>query len=90
LLHDLLRLAKDRGFEKFDLSVGTERYKHEWSDTELKLYDHVSAANLRGACAMLPSVARRQAKHWIKSNPSLWDFYRKACVYAGSLRGVRH
>ena len=59
-LHDLLRFAIGRGFRKFDFSVGDERYKHEWCDSEMKLYDHVAVATLRGACAALPIVVLRE------------------------------
>jgi CelD/BcsL family acetyltransferase involved in cellulose biosynthesis len=89
LLHDLLRFAIGKGFCKFDLSVGSERYKHEWSDAELNLYDHMSVTTLRGACAALPLMAVRQSKRCIKSNPALWSAFRRARAFAGSLPILR-
>jgi CelD/BcsL family acetyltransferase involved in cellulose biosynthesis len=77
LLHDLLRYAIDRGLRKFDLSVGSERFKHEWCDTELDLYDHTSIVSVRGACAALPLMAVRQVKRWIKFNPTVWNGFRR-------------
>jgi CelD/BcsL family acetyltransferase involved in cellulose biosynthesis len=89
LLHDLMRFAIGRGLRLFDLSIGSERYKQEWCDTELNLYDHVAAVNLRGACAALPLMLTRQVKRWIKSNPRVWTTFRKARAFAGSLPPFR-
>ena len=47
-LHELLRHAIDRGFARFDFTVGDEPYKRDWSDTELRLYDHLAAVTLQG------------------------------------------
>jgi CelD/BcsL family acetyltransferase involved in cellulose biosynthesis len=89
LLHDLLRYAIDQGLRKFDLSVGSERYKHEWCDTELNLYDHMSVASVRGACAALLLMAVRQVKRWIKFNPAVWNGFRKVRALAGALKASR-
>jgi CelD/BcsL family acetyltransferase involved in cellulose biosynthesis len=85
LLHDLLRHAIDRGLRKFDLSVGNERYKREWCDTELDLYDHTAIATVRGACAALPLMTARRVKLWIKSKPAVWNAFRKARALAASI-----
>lgn len=89
LLHDLLRFAIGRGFRKFDLSLGSERYKREWCDTEMNLHDHMTIVTVRGACAALPVMAVRQIKRWIKSSPALWNAFRKARALAGSLPVLR-
>jgi CelD/BcsL family acetyltransferase involved in cellulose biosynthesis len=89
LLHDLLRYAIERRLRKFDLSVGSERYKHEWCDTELDLYDHTMVATLRGACAALPLVMVRRIKLWIKSKPAVWSAFRKTRSLAASLKTFR-
>src|SRR6185295_1319791 len=47
-LHELLRRAIERGFERFDFTVGDEPYKLDWSDTELRLHDYLAGASLRG------------------------------------------
>src|ERR1700688_5075558 len=41
-LQDLLHLAIDRGFRIFDFTIGDERYKRDWSDTVLTLYDFIA------------------------------------------------
>ena len=88
-LHELMRHAIGLGLRQFDLSVGNERYKHEWCDRELKLYDHIAVLNPRGACAALPIVLARRVKGWIKRNPALWNAFRKARAAIGSFRVFR-
>jgi CelD/BcsL family acetyltransferase involved in cellulose biosynthesis len=85
-LHELMRHAIGQGFRKFDFSVGDERYKHEWCDSELKLYDHLAVASVRGACAALPILLSRRVKTWIKRNPAIWNAFRRARAAVGSLR----
>lgn len=89
LLHDLLRFAIEKGFRKFDLSVGGERYKYEWCDAEMALYDHTSAVTLRGFGAAVPMMALRRIKRLIKSNPALWNAFRKSRAFMGSLMAAR-
>src|SRR5262245_15272700 len=43
-LRDLLQHAIETGHTRFDFTIGDERYKREWSDTTLRLFDHVAAA----------------------------------------------
>jgi CelD/BcsL family acetyltransferase involved in cellulose biosynthesis len=88
-LHELMRFAIGRGFRKFDLSVGNERFKEEWSDSKLKLYDHIAVASLRGIGAALPIMVTRQIKRWIKWHPAVWSAFRKARAMLGSLRIAR-
>lgn len=88
-LHELMRYAIGLGLRNFDLSVGNERYKHEWCDRELKLYDHVAISNARGACAALPIIVVRWVKGWIKRNPPVWNAYRKLRATIGSVRPFR-
>jgi CelD/BcsL family acetyltransferase involved in cellulose biosynthesis len=89
-LHDLMRYAIGLGYRKFDFSVGDERYKYEWCDSELKLFDYTSAETLRGACMAVPVTAARTLKRKIKQNPALWRAFRKARAFVGSMRKSRH
>ena len=52
-LHDLMHYAIDRGCSIFDFTIGDERYKRDWCDIELKLYDVHRAGDL----------ARRAGRH---------------------------
>jgi CelD/BcsL family acetyltransferase involved in cellulose biosynthesis len=89
-LHDLMRFAIGRGFRTFDMSVGSERFKAEWSDDQLKLCDYIAVATLRGACAALPVALMRRLKAAIKGTPALWKVFRRArASYAACKATVR-
>jgi len=83
-LHDLLQLAIERGFEIFDFTIGDERYKRDWCDTELRLYDHIEAATWRGALVATPKIALRRLKRWIKQTPAVWNAFSAARMIVGS------
>ena len=84
-LHDLLHQAIDRGFHVFDFTIGDERYKRDWCDTELKLYDHIAAATWRGALVATPMLAAQRLKQWIKRTPVLWSAFSTGRALVGSL-----
>lgn len=89
-LHDLLHLAIDRGFSIFDFTIGDERYKRDWCDTELKLYDSISAVTGRGAMMAMGIVGAQRLKRSIKQAPVLWNAFSKGRALFGSLtRRVR-
>ena len=48
-LLQMLQYSIERGLKVFDFTIGDEPYKREWSDIEMRLYDHVSFATPRGA-----------------------------------------
>ncbi len=85
-LHELLRHAIDGGFPHFDFTVGDEPYKRDWSDTELRLYDHLAAVTLQGALVMATTMAFRWTKRIIKQSPALWRAFSKARALAGLAR----
>ena len=76
-LRELMCQASNRGFRIFDFTIGDEPYKREWCDTQLKLYDCFSAATARGALVVLPVLAVRRLKRWIKQTPILWNAFGK-------------
>jgi CelD/BcsL family acetyltransferase involved in cellulose biosynthesis len=85
-LHELLRHAIARGFERFDFTVGDEPYKRDWSDTELRLRDYLAAATMRGWLAAALMLAYRRTKRFIKQTPVLWNLFSKARSLAASIR----
>jgi CelD/BcsL family acetyltransferase involved in cellulose biosynthesis len=85
-LHDLMQSAIERGFKIFDFTIGDERYKRDWCDTELKLYDFIAAVSWRGALAAAPMLAKQRLKRWIKQTPMLWASATKLREFAGRLR----
>ena len=72
-LRELLQYAIGRGCEVFDFTIGDERYKQEWCDTTIVLFDHVSAVTLRGCALALGLYVIRRIKRWIKQSPLLWS-----------------
>lgn len=84
-LLDLLHLAIDRGFRIFDFTVGDERYKRDWCDTELKLYDFIAAATWRGALVAMPMLAAQRLKRRIKQTPVVWNLFSAGRALFGSL-----
>lgn len=85
-LHDLMAYAIERKCNVFDFTIGDERYKRDWSDTELKLFDHVSAATLRGWPVVAMSVGYTKLKRFIKQTPAVWDAFQKVRAFVGSLK----
>src|SRR5262249_17982638 len=84
-LNELLRYTIERRFRHFDFTVGDEPYKHDWADTELRLYDHLEAVTLRGSLIMATATAFRRTKRLIKQSPILWRVFSKARALAGPL-----
>jgi len=84
-LHDLLHYAIDHGFKVFDFTIGDERYKRDWCDTELKLYDYIAPVTWRGALVAAPMLAGQRLKRWIKQTPVVWSAFSAARAFSGSL-----
>lgn len=82
-LHDLLRYAMERSCQAFDFTIGDERYKQEWSDGHIVLFDHISPATVRGCIAAAKLYAVGRAKHFIKQNPALWNMAYKVRAAIG-------
>ena len=62
----------------FDFTIGDERYKRDWCDGELKLYDHIALVTARGAVVAGPLLVVRSVKRWIKQTPMIWNAFTKA------------
>jgi CelD/BcsL family acetyltransferase involved in cellulose biosynthesis len=84
-LHDLLRYAMERSCQAFDFTIGDERYKQEWSDGHIVLFDHVSAATARGCAAAAKLYAIGRTKHFIKQNPALWEKAYRIRAFIGPM-----
>jgi CelD/BcsL family acetyltransferase involved in cellulose biosynthesis len=87
-LHELMRRAIGRGLGYFDFTVGDEGYKREWSDVELRLYDHTAAATMRGLPVAAVTAAYRRTKRLIKQTPALWNAFSAARNFIGGIRRV--
>ena len=84
-LHELMREAIGRGLRVFDFTIGDERYKRDWCDTELKLYDYIAGASWRGVLVAVPLIAAKRLKRWIKQTPAVWSAFGAARAFVGSL-----
>jgi CelD/BcsL family acetyltransferase involved in cellulose biosynthesis len=87
-LHDLMQHAIERGFKIFDFTIGDERYKRDWCDTELKLFDVIAAVNWRGTLVAVPMLGWQQLKRWIKQTPVVWSAVGGLRAFVGALRGI--
>ena len=85
-LCDLLHYAVDHGCKIFDFTIGDERYKRDWCDTELLLYDYIAPVSWRGTLVAMPRQAAQRLKRWIKQTPTLWAMATKAREALGKLR----
>jgi CelD/BcsL family acetyltransferase involved in cellulose biosynthesis len=85
-LHDLMQYAIEHGFKIFDFTIGDERYKRDWCDTELKLFDFIAAANWRGQLVAAPMLAKQKLKRFIKQTPILWSAVSWLREVVGGLR----
>lgn len=85
-LHDLMHYAIDHGCDIFDFTIGDERYKRDWCDTELVLYDHIAPVTWRGTLIALPWLARQRLKRIIKQTPVLWTIFSKTRAALGAFK----
>lgn len=80
-IQDLCR----RGFDVYDLGVGENRTKSEWSDHDIPLFDtHIGFTPL-GHVFAVPRRAWSTTKRIIKSQPQLWTMARRARRYLNAL-----
>ncbi len=84
-LQELIRHAIEQGFARFDFTVGDEPYKRDWSDTELALYDYLTAVAPRGWLVGAMTAQFRRTKRFIKQSPGLWRAFSRARALAGLL-----
>lgn len=85
-LHELMGYAIKHGCQVFDFTIGDERYKRDWCDGELKLYDHIALATARGAVVAGPLLVARSVKRWIKQTPAIWNAVNKTRALLASVR----
>ena len=89
-LQELMRYALERGCTLFDFTIGDEPYKRDWSDIELKLYDHVQAATWRGALAATTVSMGLRVKRAIKQSDRLWPLVVPLRAALGAIKSRLH
>ena len=85
-LRELIKRAIERGLKRFDFTIGDEPYKRDWCETEQKLYDHSSAATLRGLPGTALAHAWRSTKRLIKQTAPLWNVAVRVRTAIASMR----
>ena len=48
LLYNLVKWSSNNNIKKFDLTIGDEAYKKEWTNSKINLYDFYDAKSLVG------------------------------------------
>jgi CelD/BcsL family acetyltransferase involved in cellulose biosynthesis len=76
-LRDLLCYAIECGLHCFDFTIGDERYKLEWSERTLCLYDLLAPTTARGWPLAALARGRRRLTRTIKQNPILWTTFSR-------------
>ncbi len=74
-LHQLLRDTIEKGYRRFDFTVGDEAYKLDWGDEVIRLFDYLTGRTLRGRALVLATRAFRRSKRLIKQTPVLWHLF---------------
>ncbi len=85
-LHDLMRYAIGRGCKVYDFTIGDESYKRDWSDSQAVLFDHVSAARVRGLPFAPLIRLQSRLKRFIKQTPAVWTAFTHCRSRLASLR----
>lgn len=83
-LHELLHHAIQERLARFDFTVGDEPYKRDWSDTEVRLHDHLTPVTLRGWLFVTALASYRRIKRRVKQSPRLWRAFSRARALTAS------
>jgi CelD/BcsL family acetyltransferase involved in cellulose biosynthesis len=70
LLENVVEWCISEKISVFDLTVGDESYKFDWTDNSLALYEHLDRRNLKGALF----VAAYRARARLKRDPQIRSF----------------
>ncbi len=88
-LRELMGHAIKLGLRAFDFTIGDERYKSEWCDERLRLFDYCAATTWRGLPASALSAARRRLKRYIKQTPMVWRVVSRLRALFGTIQQPR-
>lgn len=81
-IHEIFRYAIDRKVDKFDFTIGDEPYKRDWCDIELRLFDYLEAATIKGHIIVVLRTAIRRADLFVCQRPLLRRPFSKARRFA--------
>jgi CelD/BcsL family acetyltransferase involved in cellulose biosynthesis len=83
-----MRYAIARGCADYDFTIGDESYKRDWSETQAVLFDHVSAARLRGAPFAPIFRLQSRIKRFVKQTPVVWNAFMRWRTRFANLRAA--
>ena len=72
LLEHLLEWSFENGMEKFDFTGGNEKYKKDWCNHKMKLYNYISSNSCIGYLLLI----KEQLKRILKNNTQALNFFR--------------
>ena len=78
LLRAIIEAKCRDGLAAFDLGIGEARYKDEWCDETLPLFDSLMPVSPKGHVYCAFESARLRGKRWIKQSPWAWPAVRRA------------
>ncbi len=87
-LHELLRDTIEKGYRRFDFTVGDEHYKLDWGDETIRLFDYLAGRTPSGWGLVLTTRAYRRFKRLIKQTPVLWRLFSLARSRLGRRRAI--
>tara|TARA_A100001011_G_scaffold347995_1_gene385535 strand:- start:3397 stop:4482 length:1086 start_codon:yes stop_codon:yes gene_type:complete len=67
LLYHLIKWCSENKIKKFDLTLGEESYKKEWSNSKISLYDFVEPNNLRSYPYYIYLMIKLKVKNFKKN-----------------------
>ncbi|MCY6380424.1 GNAT family N-acetyltransferase [Hoeflea prorocentri] len=76
LLTKTIELAARAGCDSYDLLIGDEKYKNDWADTDVALFNYTRPFTLKGRLICAALHARFSLKKKIMRTPWLDDFGR--------------
>jgi CelD/BcsL family acetyltransferase involved in cellulose biosynthesis len=75
VLRKSIAWACENNLKFYDFGVGYSNYKEHWADTELQLYNHYAAKNLKGLPLAAMFMFFNAVKRFVKNTPALKSFF---------------
>lgn len=66
-----------QGLKYYSFGIGDEHYKRDWCDIELPLHDRYIPLTIKGRLSAMRARLRAKVALTIKSNPLLWEQFKK-------------
>ena len=77
LLRHAISWCCENGFHTFDLATGESRYKSEWCDREMKLFETIWPRTIKGWFGVRLVQLRLYIKRSIKQSRRIWPLFNR-------------